>query len=1095
MDKESALASRESLAYHTKLNADLLTSALYDRESSAVKVKTYLDTMSKWKEKLEDHHNIYHLTEDIETVGKPYGEFYLDLSDLVVKGREWLVINESPRSAPILASSDVDSGKIVIKAPTKLPDLELVKFDGDELMWTQFWDFFTSNIDKSDLADVTKLSYLQRPSRGSQLPTVHTLKPLKGRYGRDDLIVYAHIAELYNLQFPSSKGKSDSSDLMDFHNTLCTHVRCLNMLGVPPSQYEFVIMRYLLRIIPDDLKEEWRTDEYRHDLDKFLEFLNQIFHKRKTNKPLAYSMPRSTAKIPKTVTASALYNSSQPKGPSKPNCSFCQKAHGTGKCFSYLRLPLNERIEKVKAAGICLRCLKGNHWYKMCQSRCMKCKGRHHETLCEGKNEENQTKAPPDKSQESDKLNQSHQSVAKGTTLPDGAGPSTSQVGVTLSGISNVTKTVLQTAQVSVVGPDGRRFEATVLFDSGADRSYVTSKFVKRVKPKWVKSESVQNSVFGGAKSTTTSNLYNLQITDLTGSSQSLVVAEVPKISSILERFTVPGDLLKGFSDLVMADNYATRQSLEVDILIGQDYYWKLTYTDCPLRRFKDLVAQKTVFGWVFIQLLLIHYEVALPWKSEKVKRCLVNNHSLAHKRFTKLEQKLDKNPELKESYQGVFEGYVKEGIIEEVPSDEINTSNPVFYLPHRPVVKESSTTTKVRPVFDASSKSFNDLSLNDCLLTGPSLNPDLVQVLLRFRRWKVALAADIKQAFLQISVAPQDRDVHRFLMRRHGSVQVMRFTRVPFGNTSSPFLLNATVKLHLKSQSPSTVVEELRENLYVDDWLTGGNTIEEARIKFEEASLILSKAGMTLVRCDKVDIELSEKQEIPLESMKDSTKILGMKCFFFHSDSFSYEGVHLEPPLFQIVFTKRIILSLIARLFDPLGFISPIVMFAKINFQEIWRLGLDWDEPLPNELQTKFNTWTQSLSCLKEWCIDRCYFTEVWNQMTGLELHAFGDASEKGYGSCVYLRAPQSDGSFKVNLVIARARIAPIKKVTLPRLELLGALMSARLVKFVKSALNLDENVKIFCWTDSKVTLHWIKGNANNWKVFVSNRVAEIQR
>jgi len=240
-------------------------------------------------------------------------------------------------------------------------------------------------------------------------------------------------------------------------------------------------------------------------------------------------------------------------------------------------------------------------------------------------------------------------------------------------------------------------------------------------------------------------------------------------------------------------------------------------------------------------------YEVALPWKSKVAKDNLRNNERLARKRLEGLNLKLDKDPNMKQLYNAVLKGYEKEGIIEEVPSSEIVSPYPTYYLPHRPVVRESSMSTKVRPVFDASAVGYNGVSLNDCLESGPSLNPNLVEILIRFRRWKVALTADITKAFLQICIQRGDQDVHRFLWKCQDSVRVMRFVRVPFGNKSSPFLLNATIKHHLESYPNSEVVEELRENLYVDDWLSGADSADEGCAKFNEARTILAEAGMSL--------------------------------------------------------------------------------------------------------------------------------------------------------------------------------------------------------------------------------------------------------
>ena len=169
--------------------------------------------------------------------------------------------------------------------------------------------------------------------------------------------------------------------------------------------------------------------------------------------------------------------------------------------------------------------------------------------------------------------------------------------------------------------------------------------------------------------------------------------------------------------------------------------------------------------------------------------------------------------------------------------------------------------------------------------------------------------------------------------------------------------------------------------------------------------------------------------------------------------------------------------------------------MYAKILLQEIWRLGLGWDEILPHDLQLKLQLWINSIEVIKNFEINRCYFSGLsLNSVEGLEVHAFSDASEKGYGTCIYFRMPKSDNEFYVSFVMSRGKVAPIKRITLPRLELLGALLSTHLINFVKSALHLNDDIKLICWTDSQVALSWIKGDSARWKMFVANRVIEIQ-
>ena len=183
-------------------------------------------------------------------------------------------------------------------------------------------------------------------------------------------------------------------------------------------------------------------------------------------------------------------------------------------------------------------------------------------------------------------------------------------------------------------------------------------------------------------------------------------------------------------------------------------------------------------------------------------------------------------------------------------------------------------------------------MSLNDCLESGPSLIPLLPEVLLRFRRWQFALTADISKAFLQISLKREDRDVHRFLLKEGDVIQRMRFCRVTFGVTSSPFLLNATVKHHL-SQFPETkVVTELKNNLYVDDWLTGADSEQEAVEMFAEAQSVMAKASMTLAKCNSNSKVICDKVgTVTRESAQ--TKIMGV-VWLPGEDCFSFEGTRL---------------------------------------------------------------------------------------------------------------------------------------------------------------------------------------------------------
>jgi hypothetical protein len=405
--------------------------------------------------------------------------------------------------------------------------------------------------------------------------------------------------------------------------------------------------------------------------------------------------------------------------------------------------------------------------------------------------------------------------------------------------------------------------------------------------------------------------------------------------------------------------------------------------------------------------------------------------------------------------------------------------------MPHRPVVREHHSTTKVRPVFDASATAENGISLNDCLEVGPNLLPDLVEVLLRFRRNKIALNADIAKAFLQIALHEKERDVHRFLWYNGKDVRTMRFARVAFGVNCSPFLLNATIKYHLGKQQNSKVVQELRENLYMDDWLSGSSETSEAAEMYKEAKRIMAEAGMDLTKWNSNQKSILDKEN----ELQEPVKVLGVK-WSTEKDLFQFDGIQIPEDL---TVTKRMVLSTLARIFDPLGFIAPVVMAGKILFQKLWELGLGWDEEIPEPLNQQFKRWAHSFEQLKTLQIPRRLTSLCWSlAKDNVKLHVYADSSELGYGAVAYL-VTSHETTEESNLVISKARVAPLKKVTLPRLELLACLLATRLLTFVRNAL-LIPDVHYSCWSDSKVALGWIKGDPGRFKPFVANRVREIQ-
>ncbi|GFX39617.1 integrase catalytic domain-containing protein [Trichonephila clavipes] len=429
-------------------------------------------------------------------------------------------------------------------------------------------------------------------------------------------------------------------------------------------------------------------------------------------------------------------------------------------------------------------------------------------------------------------------------------------------------------------------------------------------------------------------------------------------------------------------------------------------------------------------------YVVELPFRKHWNE--LSNNISVAKQRFQSLWGRLRRDKTLYTQYKETIQDYLNQGIIEKVNDTEINVHKPMYYLPHQAIKKEGRVTTSTRIVFDAASHQANELSLNDCLWPGPNLNPNLLDVLINFRLNRVAISSDIRQAFLQICLADKHKDFVRFLWTdsnpRIGeklNLQVYRFNRVIFGVNSSPFLLAATIKYHIEKYNeihPITV-QHLDSFMYVDDWITGQDTREEALFMSRHAKNIMKEAGMEMRKWISNDTVLMAQ--------------------------WAAEG------------------------FDT----HPMDASIRLGTNKTKVLGMAWqtlDDCLT--LDTKDNLR-----------IPRLVLDSTNDEVSDLiEIHIFCDASKLAYSAAAYVKV-RKQNEVLVNLIASKTRVAPLKAVTLPRLELLGALVAARLSSRVQEIVRKKKECKVFHWTDSKIVLFWIKGSSKRWKQFVANRVQEI--
>lgn len=426
--------------------------------------------------------------------------------------------------------------------------------------------------------------------------------------------------------------------------------------------------------------------------------------------------------------------------------------------------------------------------------------------------------------------------------------------------------------------------------------------------------------------------------------------------------------------------------------------------------------------------------------------------------------------------------------------------------MPHHAVVKNDSTTTKVRVVFDASCKSPQGPSLNDALMVGPTVQQDIRSIIMRSRSRRVMLIADAKQMYRQVLVDERDTPLQRIVWRQSPEHPLITYEllTVTYGTASAPFLATRVLS-QLANDEQNTfpeAAEILRKDVYVDDLLSGANSIEDATKLRNQLDALLSKGGFQLRKW-------ASNEEAVLEGIPADNRALQASFDLDRSQSIKSLGLHWEPASDQLKYkidlptktlsvslTKRIALSQIARLFDPLGLLGPVVITAKIFMQALWTLkdGNDkiysWDEPLPASMVQRWNNYMQELPLLNNLRIDRYILTP---SPAYIQYHFFSDASQHAYGACCYIRTADTSGAFRVTLLTARSRVAPLKQQSIPRLELCGALLASQLYERVSQALELRG--PSFFWVDSTTVLSWLKATPSTWTTFVANRVSKIQQ
>ncbi|GFT62106.1 integrase catalytic domain-containing protein, partial [Nephila pilipes] len=515
--------------------------------------------------------------------------------------------------------------------------------------------------------------------------------------------------------------------------------------------------------------------------------------------------------------------------------------------------------------------------------------------------------------------------------------------------------------------------------------------------------------------------------------------------------------------------------SLPIELLIGGNNYWQIVTAESPIKLSDSFVMVPSILSKFHKDYKTDDNRriVSLTWKS--IVTPLSPNIVNVKNRFHSVQKRLSSSNVLKTQYYKCMLNNIEQKQIEVCSTEESNEKQ-MHYLPHHAVKKVTQTETKWRIVFDASSHDPEMPSLNDTLEAGPNLLPEIVGCLLRFQKHEFAVTCDGKQAFLQLILHEKDRDFTRFLWYKlefdssgtpyfTDEIAVYRFSRLPFGLTCSSFLLCASTReLAMRHISEFPIAASMIDkHLYMDDFFASTETETHITMLYHEIKDLMTLMKLPMEKWATNSLKLKDVIQTNKEFHKSTTAVLGID-WDTNDDtlgnafktSFCVAG---GKPL-----TKRWLLRCIDSCYDPLGLFSPFTIIGKILFQDTWILGIKWDELLPTNLSTM---WYAAVKQLDDICSIKISRYIGITSHTPYSVHEFCDANGRAYGSVLYIVSSQSN----VHIVCSRNRLAPIKKVTLPRLELLAALMGTRLLKYFCEEVDIQPSAATL-WTDSKITL-----------------------
>ncbi|XP_055632434.1 uncharacterized protein LOC129772927 [Toxorhynchites rutilus septentrionalis] len=1054
----------------------------YDPETKKGQVQSRLD---KLEASSEEFNELQEDLSEVDTKGELEDDItkaYADFEERYYEIRASLLGKLEPPPSPANLDNTIgrNNGALGAHTGVRLPQISLPEFNGDFKGWLSFKSTFVSLIhDSNELSDVQKFHYLKSALKGEAAKLIESLTITNGnymiawdtiskRYSNEYLLKKRHLQAL--MEFPRIE-KETAGRIHRLVDEFDQRLKILKQLGEKTEHWGAMIIHWMCSKLDSRTSQLWE-DHAASIKEPTFSVLVDFLEKRTRVLDAVLSNANNGSVQPKTIMKReriAVHASSE-GGRNEPTCLCCGDLHYLVRCSKFQDLGLKEKLDFVNGKRLCSNCFKTGHWVRDCNSKfsCKKC-GKKHNTLIHPGFQP--AKATSGSSEDNESTTGRKSDVARmhiaaeitdgrDSDAAEGSTAGSYSVGTKKNSLSS--RVFLSTVVVAIHDQNGNKQLARALLDNGSQVNVLSERLCQMLK---LKRRRICIPITGVGQSESTarhavSTTVHSRVSDFSIGLDFLVLqrvtAELPSATVPISHWNIP-------PNLQMADpqfNFSGR----IDLLLGAEHFFGFL-VDREVKKMvlgpKLPILVNSVFGWIVsgrdesiprkrtvrcctatttekLEELIEKFwrvdgcEDQPAWSKEEQEceedfkrthsrsengryiiklpkhtnwdRMLGNSRAMALDRYRKLEKRLERNQNMKEQYHSFMKEYLFMQHMRKISDLELQSEvqepdrRKVFYLPHHAVIKEASTTTKVRVVFDASA---------------------------------------------------QDEPIG-----------VYELLTVTYGLTPSSFLATRVLKQLAEDEGMegNKARSVLEKDFYVDDYIGGAPSVDEAIELREDLTSLMNKGGFPI--------------RITWEPKADQLRFL-----YNVGDD---EGE----------WTRRRILAAIAKLFDPLGIISPVVVTAKIIMQELALLQTGWDAPVPPQLEQKWINFHSRLFKLADFSIPRFCFIPDY---VDVQLHCFADASDLAYGACMYIRSINRQGNVRVELLSSKSRVAPLKRLTIPRLELCAAREAARLYQAVIKALALD-HIRSFFWSDSTVVLHWLRAPPNSWKTFIANRVSVIQ-